>query len=636
MKSTPSSDAPYAHSDTPAESRAAERNPRLLAALAYAARGWAVLPIHTPTNDEPPCSCGRPDCSSVGKHPRTPHGLIDASKDEACIREWWRLWPGANVAVATGARSDLVALDIDPRNGGDESLAELLREHGPIPETVEAHTGGGGRHLFFRCPHGAAKSRSGIRPGIDVKADGGYIVVEPSLHASGRRYVWELSHRAEDHPLADCPPWLAAEIAPSPSPASRASRQSSGQTTIPEGKRNDTLTRLAGSMRRWGASAEAIRAALAEDNARRCVPPLSAEEVETIASGIARYAPDADGALELVTLADVVPVPVSWLWWPRIPLGKITVLGGHPGLGKSFLTLDLAARVSAGLPWPDQPGEPAPRGGVVLLSAEDDLADTIRPRLDACGADTERITAIRGRHRAKTNAPEPITLEDIDALEEAIARTPETRFVVVDPFGAVVPESIDANSNSDVRRMLYPLATLAARSRVAMLLVTHLNKAHGSKGIARFTGSLALPAAARSAWLVVEHPTDRARRKMLPAKSNLGPDALGMGYRITGDPPRVEWESLALHEHADDALAAESDSSSERSAVGEACEWLRGELALGPVPVKELEQRGVQEGIQSSTLRAARAALGIKPRREGFGPGGRWVVALPIDGAQPA
>ena len=186
-------------------------NPRL-AALAYAARGWHVFPCHSARAGR--CSCGAPACQHAGKHPRTLHGLKDATTDPALITRWWQQWPDANVAVATGAVSGLVALDEDPRHGGDVSLDLLTHEHGPLPETVEALTGGGGRHLLFLHPGVPLKSGTDrLGPGLDVKADGGYIIAAPSMHPSGQLYEWGATHDPEDVPIAPPPSgfWRSCE-----------------------------------------------------------------------------------------------------------------------------------------------------------------------------------------------------------------------------------------------------------------------------------------------------------------------------------------------------------------------------------------------------------------------------------------
>jgi hypothetical protein len=150
---------------------------RLAAALAYASRGWAVFPLHSWTGTA--CSCGRRARESPAKHPRTKRGLKDASTDEATIRRWFTSWPDANLGIVTGAQGGIVVLDVDPRHGGDESLAELERVHGDLPSTLEVRTGGGGRHIFFSCADAALKKKAGFLPGLDFQANGAYVVAPP-------------------------------------------------------------------------------------------------------------------------------------------------------------------------------------------------------------------------------------------------------------------------------------------------------------------------------------------------------------------------------------------------------------------------------------------------------------------------
>jgi hypothetical protein len=202
--------------------------PTLLdAALAYAARGWPVFPVHTPTKKG--CSCGQPDCGQIGKHPRTKHGFKDASTDPAQIRRWWKAWPQANIGVPTGEASGLVVVDIDPRNGGNLTRGDLEAEHGKFTDTVQSETGGGGQHLVYEAP--ADELRCGtdaLGPGIDIKAEGGYIVAPPSLHASGLCYEWEATSGPDDMPLAPLPDWFPRLLAMD-EPPSYEPRTANGQ-----------------------------------------------------------------------------------------------------------------------------------------------------------------------------------------------------------------------------------------------------------------------------------------------------------------------------------------------------------------------------------------------------------------------
>lgn len=274
-------------------------NPLLVAALAYAACGWPVLPL------EP-----------RGKRPLgtlVPHGCKAATTAAATIREWWARHPDANVGVATGAAGGFDALDVDGDEGA-ASLAALERAHGRLPTTPEALTGGGGRHLLFAHAEGL---RNAVRfaPGLDVRTDGGYIVAPPSVHPSGRAYAWDVTLDPADVPPAPWPAWLATRIAAprvAPQlPAVPGVAAGSGRP-IPEGERNATLTSLAGTMRRRGMTEEAIGAALLAENAKRCHPPVDDAEVARITRSVAGYAPEAtvDTILDAAGFADLKP-PLS-------------------------------------------------------------------------------------------------------------------------------------------------------------------------------------------------------------------------------------------------------------------------------------------------------------------------------------
>ena len=157
------------------------------AALRYASRGLSVLPLHSVNGEG--CSCGDSECRTPAKHPRTPHGLKDATTDEETIRLWFRTYPAANLGLATGAVSGLWVLDVDG-DVGEKTLAKLQEEYEPLPRTIQQATGRG-RHLFFRYPGRQIANRAGsIGPGLDVRGDGGYVVVAPSTHVSGATYEW--------------------------------------------------------------------------------------------------------------------------------------------------------------------------------------------------------------------------------------------------------------------------------------------------------------------------------------------------------------------------------------------------------------------------------------------------------------
>jgi uncharacterized protein with PIN domain len=214
------------------------------AALAACGWGWSVVPVHTALAGH--CSCGDPSCPAPGKHPRIAWDRLmheAAARDE--VARWWRRWPQANVGVVTGTVSDLVVLDVDPRHGGGETFAELEGVHGALPHTVEALTGGGGQHLYFRHPGVFVPSRP-VAPGLDVKGDGGLIVSPPSVHVTGRRYAWEAGCAPDDAALADLPSWLLAMVLDPAGSANHARRSASEISPRTEDERREFAELWAG------------------------------------------------------------------------------------------------------------------------------------------------------------------------------------------------------------------------------------------------------------------------------------------------------------------------------------------------------------------------------------------------------
>ena len=260
------------------------------AALWYVKRGWPVFPVHILVGGE--CSCGRLACPNKGKHPRTAHGLTDATTDDNAIRAWWEFdFPRSNVGIRTGNESGLVVLDADPRHGGDESIRQLEEQYGPLPETPTVLSGGGGKHLYFQHPGFYVRSGSNVLGvGLDIKGDGGAIVAPPSLHASGQQYRWARGKPPEQDQFAPLPAWLL-ELLRGPHGQEESSpqeRMSLAVHVIPEGQRNNTLASFAGTMRARGMSYEGILAGLLAEN-QSCETPMSEKEVEGIARSYAQY-----------------------------------------------------------------------------------------------------------------------------------------------------------------------------------------------------------------------------------------------------------------------------------------------------------------------------------------------------------
>jgi len=257
-------------------------NNMVKAALRYAENGLPVVPMWWLRSDGT-CACGKENCKR-GKHPIISAWQKNASADAAQVTAWWAKYPFANIGVLCGERSGWLVLDVDAAHGGFETLAELERQHGALPDTVTQVTGGGGRHYIFRYDKALdAGNKVEIAKGLDIRSEGGLIVAAPSTHESGNKYHWADGRSPADIRLAEFPAWLFALCKKPAKPA-----QKSGGTAA--GNRNSTLTKLAGSMRAKGASEAAIYAALLAENAA-FNPPLDNSEVRTIAASIAKYEP---------------------------------------------------------------------------------------------------------------------------------------------------------------------------------------------------------------------------------------------------------------------------------------------------------------------------------------------------------
>jgi len=327
---------------------------------------------------------------------------------------------------------------------------------------------------------------------------------------------------------------------------------------------------------------------------------------------------------------DIKTMPLEWLWQGRFPLGKTSLLVGDPGLGKSLITVYLAAAVSRGLPWPIEDEGSAPCGDVIMISAEDDAADTIRPRLEAAGADLTRVSILDGIEELDDyGRPQrrSWTLRDRPELEDLLKRTPECKLILIDPLSAYLGGA-DSHKNADVRALLAPISELAAEYRVSIIAISHLNKGQGA-AIYRTSGSQAFVAAVRSAYLVAKDPCNDERRLMLPIKANLAADNDGLAYRVDSvneeAMPHLAWEAEPIYMTADEALGRPDPQKT--SALDQAKLWLADYLAHGPRAAGEIRFSANECGYSWATIKRAKKALAISAKKTAFG--GSWEWHLP-------
>ncbi len=408
---------------------------------------------------------------------------------------------------------------------------------------------------------------------------------------------------------------------------------------------------LHGDVSDWAATGGTREALVALVSA---APPQSADSLgapqkrEDMTDPDPPQAQHAAGTVSTRRLADIEAKPVSWLWHGRIARGKLTIIAGNPGLGKSQITASIAAVVATGGCWPVD-GQQCTPGDVIFLSAEDDPADTLRPRLEAAGAILTRVHFVDGVSAGYagdgTRKDRTFSLQaDLEALSLKLRELGNVALVVIDPMSAYLGDT-DSHKNADVRALLAPLSELAARHNVAIIGVSHLSKAAGPPVLMRVSGSLAFVAAARAAYIVASDKTDAARRFFLPMKNNIGPDGTGLAFRIESATvqsacgplatSRVSWESEPVTMTADEVVNADSASKG-TSALEEATEWLRDALSDGPIPGAQVHARAKADGIAEITLRRASHLIGVKKDKVGMASGWLWSLPKAINSAEDA
>jgi len=347
----------------------------------------------------------------------------------------------------------------------------------------------------------------------------------------------------------------------------------------------------------------------------------------------ARKADPGEKALPFVyrRLSDIEARPVRWLWPGRIARGKVTILAGHPGLGKSQLTASLAAIVTTGGIWPHDNTRCEP-GNVVFFSAEDDAEDTIRPRLEAAGADLDRIFILDAVLDERGSHPRSFNLRvDLPRLGQMLMYIGGVALVVIDPITAYLGET-DSHKNADIRALLSPLGELAARHDSSIVCISHLSKGGSGEALMRVTGSLAFVAAARAAFLVARDPGAANRRLFLPIKNNICRDETGLAFTLESvelpgsiETSRVCWHDTAVTITADEAMAPQEDPK-ERSALDEAKLFLTNLLADGPVSSRQIRADAEGAGLSWRTVQRAQKAVGIDAYKGGMNEGWFWML----------
>jgi hypothetical protein len=328
------------------------------------------------------------------------------------------------------------------------------------------------------------------------------------------------------------------------------------------------------------------------------------------------------GALSYVRADEVEQQSIRWLWPNRFAIGKLNGLAGMPDQGKSQVTLNIAATVSRGAAWPD--GGKAEVGEVAILSAEDDEADTVAPRLEAAGADMSKVYLVRMLVRTKDGQRMFNVADDLDQLSSLIKKHPAIRLIIIDPITAYLGSSktIDSFRNTDIRGVLSPLGDWAAKHGVAVIFLTHFSKGGKGPAIMRVLDSIAFVALSRAFWLVVPEQDDElggvtGRKLLLKGKKNIGKDVGGLAYHIDGltlpsgiETSRIRWDGTVTVT-ADDVMRQSEKTRQASPKLAAAAAFLLKLLKDGPMASEEVKRRGKEGGHSEMTLKRAKDTLPI-------------------------
>ena len=636
------------------------QNEFLKTALEYNAEGFSVIPVR-PRNKAPiPAGWQR-------------YSTTRATKEE--METWWRDTPDANIGIALGPANGtdgrhLFVVDQDvlkddtgtPIRNEDSSFKEKGDIRG-CPPTVSQTTGSGGKQFFYWAPLGYNVGNSKPRPLIDIKGFAGQVLVPPSIHPNGNNYAWDMDGLSRDS-IAEFPQdALDALLGERTRTAPSVNAVLAG-VPVGAGLRHAAIAQVAGfflGRARTPEEIEMARTALyAWDREKNKSPELwevRKRELDNTFEGILakemtkpQIAPsrwNAPASTQgtskpiFASYSTIHAQPIEWLWEGRIAIGKLTMIVGDPGLGKSLITTGtIAATVSKGLAWPVDNVPPSPIGDIILLSAEDDAADTIKPRLEAAGADCTRVHTLQAIRETKSDGSPSERMfslkRDVDALEQMLETLPECKVVIVDPISAYLDDT-DSHRNAAVRGLLAPLAALASKRRVAIIAVDHLNKNSGEKNsLYRAGGSLGFVAAARAVYIVSKDQDKPERRLVVPIKNNIAKENTGLAYSVvtgSNNAPIIEWERDPVNITASEVLAT-LESEEERTDTNWAVMVLQHVLSGGPMTAPEVFKECKQAGLSEKQVRRAGKKLGITPKKIGFSSGWMWELPKHEDALQ--
>lgn len=584
-------------------------------------------------------------CAAKSKVPaiKGGEGLKEATTDPDTIRKWWAKYPNANIGAACGFVFDVVDLD-----GEDGRLTFKERETNKRQIVASVKTPGGGYHVYYTPT--LVPLTNGVKrlPGVDLRTKGGYVLLPPSFIIDEDKgyegwYEWRDGQELNGKPLPDIPRWIQDAF----------KRDSSAPSQIvpdvfPDGERNDRLFRFGCSMRRKGSVEFEIRATLSAMNTTRCNPPLDEKEIAEIARKCCKYAPEPErktypgpkpynqervSAEEYynrresawLTLADITPEDVPWLFERRFARGMFSLLQGDPGEGKSTIARAMTAMLTSGRApsfWGMNTNGPQ---NVIWLTKEESLKYSVAPALKHMGADLSRVHVLAVETDEEGLLPPEFIFDDwgIQQLREKVEAT-EAPLIVIDPLISFFDSTTDIHRQNETRKTLGRLIQLGEQTGAIPLGIVHQNKGNNANAIYRAIGSIDFPAAARTAFMVGHDPDDREKKAFVQIKSNLGAFADPLGFEIEADGTLV-WDEGCL---LDAARMCEQPSPKAKKEKTDACrDWLESELAFGQHLVAALIERAKDAGFGRTTIFETAVSLGVSRGYQptpGRGRGPAW------------
>ena len=473
-------------------------------------------------------------CWPMEKVPATPHGCKDAATDLEQITKWWTGPYLYNIGIATGGGIVVLDVDINDQAGkyGDETLDDLEKQYGSLPDTWMCLTGGGGIHYYFASDDPDLTVGVEFAPGLDFRGAGGYVIAPPSVHKNGRTYEWEVNHTPANCALAPLPEWLHRLMLQGKTKDRPTAYTTEGTEQVQEGRRNDVLFKLASSLRAKGLGQKAITAALIEENRSRCSPPLPDREVETIAKSAGRYEQgevktSATPRPALVKASEVPYEPPRWTIAPYFQRGKGTLIQGDNGSGKTAFMCAVAAHVTTGSPLLGIPVTTP--GNVLMLSVEDDLP-VLRGRIESSGGDLDKCHFMTNAAGLTFNSPEV----------EAAIKEINAKMVIFDPFQAFLGASVDMFRSNETRPELAKLFEMCERNDCSCAIIAHMGKSGDKSPVNRSLGSVDIPASMRSILQLTRNPDNEDECVMVHVKCSNAPRGQSIAYTI-GDRGGVHW-----------------------------------------------------------------------------------------------